>query len=410
MKVLIYGINFTPELTGIGKYSGEMAEWLADQGHDVRVITAPPYYPEWKINEKYVNFYSCSTSKNMMVIRCPLYVPSKPTALKRLLHLVSFSISSFLPVIGSAFWKPDIVIQVVPTLFCSVQTLILSKLVGAKSVVHIQDYEVDAMFDLSIAKTGHFKEIAYWLEKKILNSFQVVSTISKGMIHRASQKGIEDKKLLFFPNWAEVGRFEHQNKDKTFLSDFGINPEKKIVLYSGNMGEKQGLESVVYAADLMRSKNDIQFIMVGEGIVKANIEKLAVELNLQNIYFFPLLPYSMLPKLLASADCHLVIQKKGAADAVLPSKLTNILAVGGNAVITSSPNTTLGIFCKDFPEVAVLVEPESVESLIAGIDRALSMPIPNQIAQKYAKDFLDKDMILSRFIKEVGQISDGSKS
>lgn len=410
MKVLIYGINFTPELTGIGKYSGEMAEWLADQGYDVRVITALPYYPEWAINKKYVNFYSYSISKNITVIRCPLYVPLKVTSFKRLLHLMSFSISSFLPVIGSVFWKPDIVIQVVPTLFCSVQTLILSKLVKAKSVVHIQDYEVDAMFDLSIAKTGLFKEFAYWLEKKILNSFHVVSTISKGMIYRASQKGIEDKKLLFFPNWAELGRFENQNRDENFLSDLGINSEKKIVLYSGNMGEKQGLEAVVYAADFMRDRTDIQFIMVGEGVVKANIEKLANELNLQNIFFFPLVAYSMLPKLLASADCHLVIQKKGAADLVLPSKLTNILAVGGNAVITASANTTLGIFCRDFPEIAVLVEPESVKDLIGGIDRALSMPLPNQIAKKYAKDFLDKDLILDRFVKEVGEISDGSKS
>ena len=152
MKILIYGINFSPELTGIGKYTGERAEWLADQGHEVRVITAPPYYPEWSIGKKYVNFYSCNKSKNITIIRCPLYVPSKPTAVKRLLHLASFSISSFLPVIGSAFWKPDIVIHIVPTLLCSVQTLILSKLVKAKSVVHIQDYEVDAMFDLSIAK------------------------------------------------------------------------------------------------------------------------------------------------------------------------------------------------------------------------------------------------------------------
>ena len=176
------------------------------------------------------------------------------------------------------------------------------------------------------------------------------------------------------------------------------------------MGEKQGLEAVVYAADLMRDRTDIQFIMVGEGVVKANIEKLANELNLQNISFFSLLAYSMLPKLLASADCHLVIQKKGAADLVLPSKLTNILAVGGNAVITASANTTLGILCRDFPEIAVLVEPESIKDLIAGIDRALSMPLPNQIAKKYAKDFLDKDLILDRFIKEVGKISDGSKS
>lgn len=409
MKILIYGINFSPELTGIGKYTGEMAEWLASQGHEVRVITAPPYYPEWSIGKKYVNFYSCNKSKNITIIRCPLYVPSKPTAVKRLLHLASFSISSFLPVIGSAFWKPDIVIHIVPTLLCSVQTLILSKLVKAKSVVHIQDYEVDAMFDLSIAKTGFFKEISYWLEKKILNSFQVVSSISKGMINRASQKGIEDNKLLFFPNWSEVGRFENHIKDRQFLSDLGINPEKKIVLYSGNLGEKQGLESLVYAADLMRVKSDIHFIVVGEGAVKTNIEKLAGELNLQNIHFFPLVPYSMLPKLLASADCHLVIQKKGAADAVLPSKLTNILAVGGNAVITASPSTTLGILCRDFPDIAVLVEPECVESLVVGIDRALLMPKTNQIAQKYAKNFLDKDIILSRFIKEVVQITNDFK-
>ena len=115
------------------------------------------------------------------------------------------------------------------------------------------------------------------------------------------------------------------------------------------MGEKQGLEAVVYAADLMRGKTDLQFIMVGEGVVKANIEKLASELNLQNISFFPLLAYSMLPKLLASADCHLVIQKKGAADAVLPSKLTNILAVGGNAVITASPRYNTWYFLQRFP-------------------------------------------------------------
>lgn len=53
MKITVYGINYSPELTGIGKYTGEMVEWMAQQGHDVRVITAPPYYPQWKVNGRY---------------------------------------------------------------------------------------------------------------------------------------------------------------------------------------------------------------------------------------------------------------------------------------------------------------------------------------------------------------------
>lgn len=402
MRILIYGINFSPELTGIGKYSGEMADWLANQGHEVTVITAPPYYPEWSVRKEYKNFFSIESCKNLTIIRCPLYVPSKPSAMKRLLHLLSFSISSFIPVLGSAFWKPDVVIQVVPTLFCSIQTLLLTKLVRAKSVIHIQDYEVDAMFELSIAKTSLFEKNAYLIEKKILNCFTVVSTISKGMLDRASRKGIDEKKLLFFPNWSEVALFENQSKDSKFLIDLGINPKKKLVLYSGNMGEKQGLESVVHAANCFKKNHDVQFIMIGDGVVKEKLKKLSGDLNLTNISFFPLLPYSDLPNLLASADCHLVIQKKGAADAVLPSKLTNILAVGGNSVITASSDTTLGLLCAEFPGIAVLVDPESVDALVAGIERALLMPMPNKIAKKYAKEFLDKDMILSRFEKNIG--------
>jgi len=97
----------------------------------------------------------------------------------------------------------------------------------------------------------------------------------------------------------------------------------------------------------------------------------------------------------------LVIQKRGAADAVLPSKLPNILAVGGNSVITADPETSLGLLCLDHPGIAERVEPESVEALLRGIEGCLTMPLPNLIATAYAHDFLDKDRILARFIDEV---------
>ncbi|MOA26227.1 putative glycosyl transferase [compost metagenome] len=96
-----------------------------------------------------------------------------------------------------------------------------------------------------------------------------------------------------------------------------------------------------------------------------------------------------------------MIQKRGAADAVLPSKLTNILAVGGNALITADADTSLGLLCDEFPGIATLVEPESVDALLAGIERTLAMPARNTIATDYAREFLDKDRILARFVAEV---------
>jgi len=403
MKILIYGINYSPELTGIGKYTSEMASWCAADGHEVRVITSPPYYPEWRVSKLYKNGYSNAHTDGVRVTRCPLFVPSRPTALTRLLHLFSFSVSSALPVLGSLFWKPDIVIQVVPTLFCSFQTLILSRLSGAKAVVHIQDYEVDAMFGLSMFSGGKVRRCVLWIEQKILNRFDLVSTISDGMMQRAEKKGVRSNKLIFFPNWSEIERFSNAGKNINLLKELGIEESKKIVLYSGNMGEKQGLEVVINAAKRMELNTEIHFLMVGDGAAKLKLEQLANSLSLTNMTFLPLQPYEKFPEFLASANCHLVIQKSGVADSVLPSKLTNILVVGGNAVITAYSDTTLGSLCAKFEGIATLVDPESESALQYGILTTLNMPEPNFIARQYAQDHLDKNVVLTRFIAEITQ-------
>ena len=402
MRILLYGINYSPELTGIGKYSGEMARWLAAQGHEVRVVTAPPYYPDWKV---WQGFSSWSFDKRqedgVTVIRCPLYVPPKPSALKRMLHLASFSLSSSLAVLAQLRWKPELVILVVPTLFCAPQALLLAKLSGARSVLHIQDYEVDALFGLGIAKGGALKRFAFAAERAILRAFDRVSTISGGMLQRARQKGVEPERLRFFPNWSETARFQDVPRSSVLLSRLGVDPGKRVLLYSGNIGEKQGLESVVETAERLQGHSDLVFLIVGEGAGKARLVEMVARKGLSNVVFAPLQPYEDLPALLASVDCHLVIQKRGAADAVLPSKLTNILAVGGNAVITADPDTSLGLLCGEYPGIATLVEPESVDALIEGIERTLAMLTPNTIATDYACEFLDKDRILARFLGEV---------
>lgn len=402
MKILLYGINYSPELTGIGKYSGEMAAWLAAQGHEVRVVTAPPYYPDWKVWQGFSTWrFNKRQEAGVTVIRCPLYVPAKPTAIKRLLHLASFSLTSALALFAQLRWSPELVILVVPTLFCAPQALAVSKLTGAKSVLHIQDYEVDALFGLSIARGERLKRWAFAVERAVLRAFDRVSTISSGMLQRAAEKGVVKEQLRFFPNWSETSRFHNVSRDPQLLHRLGIEPDKRVLLYSGNIGEKQGLESVIEAAQRLAQRPELVFLVVGEGAGKARLLAMSQQRGLKNVVFAPLQPYEDLPALLASADCHLVIQKRGAADAVLPSKLTNILAVGGNALITADPETSLGQLCSEYPGIATLIEPESVDALVSGIESVLAMPAPNTIATGYACEYLDKDQILTRFLSEI---------
>ena len=405
MKILVYGINYSPELTGIGKYTGEMVEWMASQGHEVRVITAPPYYPQWQVGENYSPWRYRREEGAATVWRCPLYVPKQPSTLKRLIHLGSFAVSSFFPLLAQRRWKPDRIIGVVPTLFCTPGMRLLAKLSGARTLLHIQDYEVDAMLGLGMAgkgKPGKVAKLASAFERSGLHNVDNVSTISRSMMNKACEKGVPEEKVIFFPNWSEVDRFREVNGTHVAVlrEQLGLPPDRKLILYSGNIGEKQGLESVIEAAALLRDKPWL-FVIVGQGGGKARLEKLALERGLDNVRFFPLQSYDALPALLSMADCHLVIQKRGAADAVLPSKLTNILAVGGNAVITAEAHTELGQLCETFPGIAVCVEPESVEALVAGIRQALLLPKHNTVAREYAERTLDKENVLRQFINDI---------
>jgi glycosyltransferase involved in cell wall biosynthesis len=129
MKIRLYGINFAPELTGIGKYTGELAAWLAARGHQVRVVTAPPYYPAWAVSPGYNgSAYRTEQWQVVTVVRCPLWVPRQPGGAKRLLHLASFALSSLPVLLAQVLWRPKLVWVVEPALFCAPAAVAVARL------------------------------------------------------------------------------------------------------------------------------------------------------------------------------------------------------------------------------------------------------------------------------------------
>ncbi|MCQ8119761.1 glycosyltransferase WbuB [Methylomonas rosea] len=408
MKILLYGLNYAPELTGIGKYSGEMCEWLAANGHDIRVVCAPPYYPEWRIGSGYGSWqYRTEIIGGVRVYRCPLFVPKQPVTLTRLLHLVSFACSSFPLIFRQWAWKPDAVICIEPTFFCVPGALLFSKLRGSRSMLHIQDFELDAMLGLGMGKAGWTARLAKTIERWCMRRFDIVSSISYSMLHNAEQKIDGNEKLFYFPNWVDTDFLTPSGNPSLFRLRWNILNTTRVVLYSGNMGKKQGLEIVLRAAKELESQPNLLFVMVGAGAAQSELMQLADQLQLSNLKFFPLQSYQELPDLMALADIHLVVQKKGAADAVLPSKLTAILAVGGNCVLTAEANTELGLLCEKYPGIAKRIEPENAEVLAESLSSMLSSLPPiksgiyNKVARQFALDNLRKDRILSRLVEKL---------
>ncbi|MDP2689315.1 MAG: glycosyltransferase WbuB [Deltaproteobacteria bacterium] len=338
MRILVYGLNYSPELTGIGKYTGEMCSYLAGRGHEVRVVTAPPYYPEWRIREGYSAAYRSETIDGVRVSRCPLWVPARPTGAKRVLHLLSFAASSLPAALAqSILWRPDIVFTVEPAFFCASGAWLCARLSGARAWLHIQDFEMDAAFDLGLVGSGFIRGVAKALERRVTSRFDRVSTISPRMFDRLPSRGASRARSVLFPNWVDTDKVYPLSGKSPLRDELGIPDGKVVLLYSGNMGEKQGLDIIVKAAAALKERMDMLFLLCGEGSAKKRL--LSSSKGLSNIRFIPLQPVERLNDLLNAADIHLLPQRADVADLVMPSKLLGICASGRPVVATAHPGT-----------------------------------------------------------------------
>lgn len=414
MKILIYGINFSPELTGTGKYTGEMARWLSKAGHEVDVVTAPPYYPQWKVQlgysaARYRREVISEDGATVNVLRCPLWVPSKVNGPSRLVHLLSFAASSMIGLVWGVMRKPDLVFVVAPTFFQVPGAVAVAKLWGVPAWLHVQDFEVDAALNMgmvagSSSRRGVVRRLAWAAESFFMKRFDRVSSITIAMTRLLAQKGVIKDRIVLLPNWVSLQHIRPMPRDQSLRSELGFSDDVVVVLYSGNMGEKQGLELIVEAAALLKRNQDIRFVLAGTGSARDRMESASKALG--NITWLPLQPFERLSALLATADVHLLPQRADAADLVMPSKLTGMLASGRAVVGTAAPDTQLGMV---LDQVGLRVTPGDAKGLADAILRLGADPglrdELGRLGRRYAEETLDQDAILRQFLVDVHALS-----
>lgn len=408
-RILLIGGNFSPEPTGIGKYNGEMIEWLSQQGYQCTVITTYPYYPQWKLKEPYKSHWwykkeiiEPNANRNtaaVTVYRCPHYIPANPTGKTRIMHDFSFFITAFFQLIVLLFKKKhEVVINVSPPLMPGLLAVLYKKIRGARFIYHIQDLQVDAANDLQMIKSKSLIGFLFGLERYILKHSDVVSSISVGMIKKIKAK--IDKPVIFFPNWSDTTFFYPVSDRAGLKQEFGFDEKDSIVLYSGAIGEKQGLESILHAAKTMENIPGLKFVICGSGPYREKLKQVSDQMQLNNLFFLPLQPLEKFNRFLNMADVHLIIQKANAGDLVMPSKLTNVLAVGGLSIVTANEGTSLYELLEEH-KMGILVNAEDQEALNKGIKKAIgnSSAEYSNNARLYAEENLSLDRIMERFLR-----------
>ncbi|MFD4839155.1 glycosyltransferase WbuB [Achromobacter sp. NPDC058515] len=340
MKILLYGINYAPELTGIGKYTAELAEWLTARGHEVSAVTAPPYYPQWRVHDGYrAGRYAKEERRGVTVRRAPLWVPARPGGLKRLIHLASFALSSLPSLLRAAAGRPDIILVVEPALFCAPAAWLAARLCGARAWLHIQDYEVDAAFELGLLKGARLRGMVKRAERFLMRRFDRVSTISRRMLELAVAKGVDPGRAVLLPNWIDVDAIAPRADGGDYRAQLGIPGNAIVALYSGNMGGKQGLQTLADVARRLSREDRLWFVFCGQGPERVPLQEKCK--GLARVVFMDLQPAERLGALLNTADIHLLPQRAGAADLVMPSKLTGMLASGRPVVCGAARGTEL---------------------------------------------------------------------
>jgi putative colanic acid biosynthesis glycosyltransferase WcaI len=312
------------------------------------------------------------------------------------MHLTSFSLSSWPAMLRQIRWKPDVVILIAPTLFCSPQALCIARLSRAVAWLHVQDFEVDVAFQLRDFSSHSLKPWARVLESSLLRKFDRISTISPRMVEQLSAKGVDPARGVLFPNWVDTSVIYPMSAPSPLRRELGIPPQAIVALYSGNMGKKQGLDLLIEASRKLASRTDIQFVFCGDGSYRETFVQMTKDAR--NVVILPLQPTERLNDLLNLADIHLLPQLADAADLVMPSKLTGMMASGRAIVATARPDTQL------FGAVegrGIATPPGDANAFAGALIQLAGHPSlrkgMGEAARKYAVKHLNRDDILHAF-------------
>jgi colanic acid biosynthesis glycosyl transferase WcaI len=318
LRILIIGINYAPELTGIAPYTTAVAEHYARQGHRVRVITGLPHYPEWRR----MSAPASSPGANPHVSRYWHFVPRRATALHRMLYEMTWLVSASRGVLRA---RADVVIGIVPNLSDGLLALLARRRWHARVGLVVKDLMGPAAAQSGYRGGAAVAGLTAKLERYIARRAGRIAIISSGFQRYLERGGVPAARFHRVRDWS------HDSVPTESIQEcrrrLGWSADDFVCLHAGNMGQKQGLETVLEAARLLQEKG-IKVVFSGSGNDRSRLLRMARHHDVTNSAFLDLQPAGQYEAMLRAADVLLLNQRVSVGDMSLPSKLASYFASG----------------------------------------------------------------------------------
>jgi glycosyltransferase involved in cell wall biosynthesis len=365
-RVLFINRSYWPDAEATGQLLTELCEDLAIQFH-VTVIAGQP-----NDNPTGSDFRRRGTElRNGVRIRRVRHTRFA----KRLLH---GRIINYLSFLLAAFWaavwtkRPDVVVvETDPPLLCLVGWY-LRRVRGSRLIVYLQDIQPDIAVALGKLRNGRLTRLLRRLMAHTYRAADRVVVLSRDMRQRIVGWGVPAERIVSIPNWIDTQLVQPRKSFNEFRGHHELNGEF-VVMYSGNLGLCQRLDDVITAADHLRNRSDILFVLIGGGVNEKELKQQALGLALPNVRFLGYQPKDRLGESLSAADLHLVPLDPRVASCLMPSKLYGVLASGTPLVAVAPDDCELADLIREH-EVGFVAPPSDPEKMAAAIASLSSQP------------------------------------
>jgi len=365
MRILLLSTYFQPDIASTGVLMTQLAEELANLGHRITVITSMPHYDANRIWEKYRSKLVVRERRGPIdVYRLYLYVPSeKGRFLGRLMNYLSFNILSALT--GMLLNKHDVVLVPSPPLTNGLSADIISRFRRIPFLYNVQDIWPDVVIRAGVMTNPRAISFFHRLEQYVYSRAAALAVISEDFRCNLLAKGVHSNKIQVIPNFFDTDFVRPLSRKNGFSSEHGLDG-KFVVLFAGNVGHSQGLETVLDAAKQLADLEDVLILIVGNGVAKTGLEAYTQKLGLRNVRFLAFQPHEALPEMYASSDVCLVPLRKGFTNESVPCKVFTIMASGRPMIAAVDQGSDTWQMVEE-AQCGLCIEPENSQSLAEAI-------------------------------------------